>query len=157
MDADFSSLTLEPENTPLRILALGDSYTIGEGVLGEECWPRQLASRLGEHRLPVSALRIIAQTGWTTANLSQAMAAATLFGPFDLVTLLIGVNNQYGGGAVEEYQAEFRCCSGRLCFSLRIIRNGCLCSLSPIGALPLTLSGDLIAPALPRKLTNITR
>jgi lysophospholipase L1-like esterase len=81
-----------------RFLALGDSYTIGEGVTPEERWPNQL--RIGEPE-------IIARTGWTTGELSAAIDAASLQSPYDLVTLLIGVNNQYRGRGVEEYRREF--------------------------------------------------
>jgi lysophospholipase L1-like esterase len=71
-------------------LALGDSYTIGEGVDIEGRWPNQLAARLG-----LDAPEILAQTGWTTDELSAAMAAHTFHPPYALVTLLIGVNDQY--------------------------------------------------------------
>ncbi len=92
----------------LRILALGDSYTIGEGVTPEERWPAQLARRLRERRIAVEDPLIIARTGWTTDELTAAIAEARPPGPFDLVTLLIGVNNQYRGRDLEEYRAEFR-------------------------------------------------
>jgi lysophospholipase L1-like esterase len=92
----------------LRILALGDSYTIGEGAAVEDRWPVQLVERLRGEGLSVADLRIIARTGWTTYELSAAIDREDLTGPFDLVTLLIGVNNQYRGRSMEEYRAEFR-------------------------------------------------
>ena len=93
--------------TPLRILALGDSYTIGESVPVDERWPVQLAAALRERGLTVDDPQIIAKTGWTTDELTAAIDAAKPKGPFDLVTLLIGVNNQYRGRDVEQYRGEF--------------------------------------------------
>lgn len=95
-------------STDLRILALGDSYTIGESVPVEQRWPVQLAALLRKRGLPVAEPQIIAKTGWTTDELSAAMDAATLTPPYDLVTLLIGVNNQYRGREVDNYRVEFR-------------------------------------------------
>ena len=92
----------------VRILALGDSYTIGEGVPADERWPVRLAGLLGRHGLHVQEPRIIAQTGWTTDELSAGIDAARPSGPFDLVTLLIGVNDQYRGRGVEQYRVELR-------------------------------------------------
>jgi lysophospholipase L1-like esterase len=93
--------------TEASFLALGDSYTIGEGVAEEGRWPVQLVARLREHGIAVGAPRIIATTGWTTDELSSAMDAAGLRGKFGLVTLLIGVNNQYRGRASTEYREQF--------------------------------------------------
>ncbi len=91
-----------------RYLALGDSYTIGEGVAEAERWPVQLSAALRAQGLPVAPPQIVARTGWTTDELAAALDAAEPQGPFDLVTLLIGVNNQYRGRSVAEYQAQFR-------------------------------------------------
>lgn len=90
-----------------RFLALGDSYTIGESVPEEERWPVQLAASLQEASIPVDRPQIVARTGWTTAELSAAIAAASIDPPYDLVSLLIGVNNQYRGYSLEEYRVEF--------------------------------------------------
>jgi lysophospholipase L1-like esterase len=90
-----------PKTTP-RFLALGDSYTIGESVPANERWPVQLA-----HRLALGEPEIIAKTGWTTDELNAAIDAAKPQGPYDLVTLLIGVNNQYRGRDAEQYRREF--------------------------------------------------
>ncbi|MBL0028294.1 MAG: SGNH/GDSL hydrolase family protein [Rhodanobacteraceae bacterium] len=84
-------------------LALGDSYTIGEGVPASGRWPAQLATRLGW-----AAPTIVAQTGWTTDELALAIDAAGLASVYDRVSLLIGVNNQYRGRTVANYAAEFR-------------------------------------------------
>jgi lysophospholipase L1-like esterase len=92
----------------VRILALGDSYTIGEAVEVEERWPVQLAAMLGARGIGVSDPVIVAKTGWTTDELSRAIDEANPTGPFDVVTLLIGVNNQYRGRAADEYREQFR-------------------------------------------------
>lgn len=91
----------------LRYLALGDSYTIGEGVSLSERWPVQLAALLRRQGIAVREPEIIARTGWTVAELSAGMDAAAPRGPFDLVTLLIGVNDQYRGADPEAYRPAF--------------------------------------------------
>lgn len=91
----------------MRFLALGDSYTIGESVTEAERWPNQLAERLKVEGLPV-VVTILARTGWTTDELAAAIDQVSPQGPYDLVSLLIGVNNQYRGRAADEYHREFR-------------------------------------------------
>ena len=88
-------------------LALGDSYTIGEGVPDDGRWPVQLVARLHANGVAVGAPRIVATTGWTTDELSSAMDAASLDTKYGLVTLLIGVNNQYRGRPAAEYRVQF--------------------------------------------------
>jgi lysophospholipase L1-like esterase len=90
----------------MRFLALGDSYTIGEGVDEAERWPVRLADLLRERGVPVGDPEIIARTGWTTDELAAAIDDADPQGPYALVTLLIGVNNQYRGRDAEEYRAQ---------------------------------------------------
>lgn len=92
----------------VRFLALGDSYTIGESVPESERWPVQLAAMLRERGVPVGEPTIIARTGWTTDELATGIDAASPEGRFDLVSLLIGVNNQYRGRDAEEYRLQFR-------------------------------------------------
>ena len=93
----------------LSFLALGDSYTIGEAVHPEERWPVQLARMVREqHGIDLAEPHIVAQTGWTTGELASAVGAASIAGTFELVTLLIGVNNQYRGLDIEAYRREFR-------------------------------------------------
>lgn len=87
-------------------LALGDSYTIGEGVLVTERWPVQLAVALGAKGFDTQSPQIIARTGWTTDELAAAIEAAHIKDTFDLVSLLIGVNNQYRGRSVEQFRVE---------------------------------------------------
>jgi lysophospholipase L1-like esterase len=105
MMISMSSAHAEPQS--LRYLALGDSYTIGEGVAEEARWPRQLAAALRADGVALDDPRIIATTGWTTDELSAAMDAAEPLGEWDFVSLLIGVNNQYRGRPVEQFRVEF--------------------------------------------------
>jgi lysophospholipase L1-like esterase len=102
-----SATTAPP--TAISYLALGDSYTIGEGAAAADRWPVQLAALARQHGTPLSAPDIIARTGWTTAELQHAIAASgnhrTDYG---LVSLLIGVNNQYRGQSLATYRAELR-------------------------------------------------
>ena len=91
-----------------RYLALGDSYTIGESVASTDRWPVQLTAALRHSGMPVADPEIIARTGWTTDELSTAMDDARPRGRYDLVTLLIGVNNQYRGRPADEYRLQFR-------------------------------------------------
>jgi len=107
-------MTILPASTPpaatapYRYLALGDSYTIGESVPAEARFPNQLVEALGAQGITLEDPLIIARTGWTTGELSAAIDQVDPQGPYDLVTLLIGVNNQYRGYALGEYQVEFR-------------------------------------------------
>ncbi|HKL36964.1 MAG TPA: GDSL-type esterase/lipase family protein, partial [Salegentibacter sp.] len=90
-------------------LALGDSYTIGEMVPESQRWPVQLVNRLNENGYKVAPPKIIAKTGWTTGNLLNAMRSELNYTrKFDLVSILIGVNNQYQGKTIEEYEEELR-------------------------------------------------
>ena len=91
----------------LRYLALGDSYTVGEGVAAAERWPVVLVRHLSRGGAAIGAPRIVAVTGWTTDELAAGMDAAALSPPFDLVTLQIGVNNQYRGRPPGEYRSQF--------------------------------------------------
>jgi lysophospholipase L1-like esterase len=101
--------------TAATFLALGDSYTIGEGVAPGERWPEQLVRLLGDAGIAVAPPRIVATTGWTTDELGAAIGAAG-FDPaamFDLVSLLIGVNDQYRGRPLDTYRQEFVALLGR--------------------------------------------
>jgi lysophospholipase L1-like esterase len=101
-----SNPTRTPE--PARVLALGDSYTIGEGVLAEERWPERLVARLTSEGVHVAGPELIARTGWTTDELAAAIDAEAPRGGCALVTLLIGVNDQYQGCDVAHYRPAFR-------------------------------------------------
>ena len=99
---------MDNNNKTYNILTLGDSYTIGEGVLLFEGYPYQTVQILRRQGHAFSAPEIIARTGWTTDELDTAIAGVSLLPAYDLVTLLIGVNNQYRGRPVEEYASQFR-------------------------------------------------
>lgn len=88
-------------------LALGDSYSIGEGVVADASWPMRLAARLRANGLAIDDPRIIATTGWTTDELATAMDAATIAPPCALVSLMVGVNDQYRGRALDETLRTF--------------------------------------------------
>jgi lysophospholipase L1-like esterase len=92
---------------PLHYLALGDSYTIGEAVAAEQRWPALLVEQLRHAGVVIDAPHIIAVTGWTTDELAHGMDATTLAPPYALVTLQIGVNNQYRGRPADDYQQQF--------------------------------------------------
>jgi lysophospholipase L1-like esterase len=92
----------------LNYLALGDSYTIGEAVLQEQSFPFQLAGKLRGAGIEIVDPRVIAATGWTTGELQLAIQAEAIIEKFGLVTLLIGVNNQYRGYSKENYRIEFK-------------------------------------------------
>jgi lysophospholipase L1-like esterase len=91
----------------VRFLALGDSYTIGEAVRPDERWPVLLAGLLRDRGVAIDDPDIIATTGWTTDELMDGIDAAAPDGPFDLVTLLVGVNDQYRGRDLAEYRQRF--------------------------------------------------
>jgi lysophospholipase L1-like esterase len=95
------------QSNPIKFLALGDSYTIGESVKEEERWPEQLATALRAKGYAVDKPQIIATTGWRTDQLKKAIEDASLKPTYNLVSLLIGVNNQYQGKSAESYAPEF--------------------------------------------------
>ena len=92
---------------PFTYLALGDSYTIGEQVSLYESFPYQLVQLLRMSAIDFLAPEIIAKTGWTTNELLSQMEQTHFLKNYDWATLLIGVNNQYRGRSVENYQQEF--------------------------------------------------
>ncbi|MCP9764047.1 SGNH/GDSL hydrolase family protein [Lacihabitans soyangensis] len=91
----------------LSYLALGDSYTIGESVTEDQRWPVQLTKSLTSNGIAVSQPQIIAKTGWTTDELKAKIVSENITKKYDLVSLLIGVNNQYRGRSVEEFRKEY--------------------------------------------------
>ncbi len=100
-------MNLKPNST-LTYLALGDSYTIGEAVEQIDSFPYQFAAQLKLRGLTVAEPKVIAKTGWTTDELQTAIKAAHITQRFDIVTLLIGVNNQYRGYSKDNYRKEFK-------------------------------------------------
>jgi len=102
------SFGVQAQNTSVKkYLALGDSYTIGESVNQSERWPVQLVKTLEKNGIKYSPPKIIATTGWRTDDLAQAAMKANLDQDYDLVSLLIGVNNQYQGKPADHlYEVE---------------------------------------------------
>lgn len=95
-------------NNPKRtFLALGDSYTIGEDVEEKDRWSMQLIDLL-KTDFNFTKHDIVARTGWTTSELTQAIEARKLNEQYDMVSLLIGVNNQYRGQSLDNYRVEFK-------------------------------------------------
>ena len=90
------------------MLCLGDSYTIGEAVEESEGFPMQTIQLLKKEKIDFEKPIIIAKTGWTTDELASAIRERNLRHKYDVVTLLIGVNNQYRGRDLENYRHEFR-------------------------------------------------
>ncbi|MES2654787.1 MAG: SGNH/GDSL hydrolase family protein [Bacteroidota bacterium] len=92
----------------VKYLALGDSYTIGQSVVEADNFPSQLSNKLNANNsIDIASTQIIAKTGWTTQNLLNAIADENLTDTFGLVSLLIGVNNQYQGKDTGEYAVQF--------------------------------------------------
>src|SRR3954463_14990325 len=87
------NMAMSQQKKTINYLALGDSYTIGESVSEADRWPNQLAEALRQQGYEVGKPKIIATTGWRTDNLKNAMNIARLKPEYDLVSLLIGVNN----------------------------------------------------------------
>jgi lysophospholipase L1-like esterase len=95
------------KNRTYSYLALGDSYTIGEQVAIYESFPYQTVQLLRKAGMNIHAAEIIAKTGWTTDELDKGINDTITLKQYDIVSLLIGVNNQYRGRSAKEYEAEF--------------------------------------------------
>ncbi len=93
---------------PVEFLALGDSYTFGESVPRSDRWPAQLVFDLRANGVEVSEPEIIAVTGWATDQLIAAIAEAPVpDNAYNLVSLQIGVNNQFRNYPIAQYETEF--------------------------------------------------
>lgn len=103
----FVSTKAFMQTKPTSYLAIGDSYTIGESVPVSENFPNQTAGLLKKAGINITEPTIIAKTGWTTDELQEQLSRTRLAVPFDFVTLLIGVNNQYRGRSGDEYAKQF--------------------------------------------------
>ena len=103
------SQELKIEKTKTQYLALGDSYTIGESVDEKYSWPIQLKFNLlnSDSNTSLDSVRIIAKTGWTTSDLLNYISNIKINNHYDLVSLLIGVNNQFRGYDTNIYEKEF--------------------------------------------------
>jgi lysophospholipase L1-like esterase len=100
------SPTAEP--SPVRYLALGDSYTIGESVTEDERWPMQLRDSLVAHGIDMEWYKIIAHTGWKARDLRDAIDQVRPDKNYNLVSLSIGVNDYFQGRSIDEYKARFQ-------------------------------------------------
>jgi lysophospholipase L1-like esterase len=124
-------------------LALGDSYTIGEQVAIEDNFPYQTVRLLQQHQVAVSSPKIIATTGWTTDELNTAIDAADIATTFDIVSLLIGVNNQYRGRSLENFNTEFEQLLNRaILFSANQPQHVFVLSIPDWGVTPFAEGGD---------------
>ncbi|RZJ65221.1 MAG: SGNH/GDSL hydrolase family protein [Flavobacterium sp.] len=101
-------IDMPQDGTALTYLALGDSYTIGEAVPQQESFPFQLVTQLKTSNISLAKPKVIARTGWTTDELQTAIRAENITQNYDIVTLLIGVNNQYRGYSLDTYRKEFK-------------------------------------------------
>lgn len=103
------SITINAQqfNSPIRYLALGDSYTIGQSVSYNERWPSILTDSLKKSGYVIDTLSYIATTGWRTDDLNQGINRRNPDSNYNLVSLLIGVNNQYQGSEFSQYKTEF--------------------------------------------------
>jgi len=98
-------VTLRADAAP-RFLALGDSYTIGTAVDEKKRWVNELVRLMREDSVQISDPQVIARNGWTTGDLLAALDKEKPRGPFDLVTIMIGVNNQFQGQPIENYRKD---------------------------------------------------
>jgi len=115
----------EPDNPNYSYLALGDSYTIGESVLETERWPVQLAEGLRARGYKMATPMIIAKTGWTTEDLLREIEnELNIQRDFDLVSILIGVNNQYQGKRISEYEEDLRTIFNKAVNHSKILEKG---------------------------------
>jgi lysophospholipase L1-like esterase len=131
--------------TNLSYLALGDSYTIGEGTGEHERWPVQLANSLRHRGTDLADPRIIAKTGWTTEELLEAIEAASLSPGWDLVTLLAGVNDQYRGYGAERYRQTFSTLLSRALGFAKLPRRLVVLSIPDWGVTPFAEGRDRAA------------
>ena len=104
---DTIAIPPSTSDTGKTYLALGDSYTIGQSVLEAERFPNQTVQLLKNENIQISDPKIIAVTGWTTTNLINTLNLNPPQNDYSIVTLLIGVNNQYQHRSIDEYKTEF--------------------------------------------------
>lgn len=134
----------EREKNAFTFLALGDSYTIGASVPTEDRWSDQLVSRLRKAGVKVSNPKIIATTGWTTSELQTGINTAKISKTYDLVSLLIGVNNQYRGYDIKVYKKEFsELVNQAILFADRKVENVFVISIPNYGVMPFAIRNNL--------------
>ncbi len=109
---DFSDTLILGNNlntqreSPYSFIALGDSYTIGEGVNEEERWPNQFVDVAYENGVDFDQPMIIAETGWKTYDLLNAINQTNFTKKYDYISLLIGVNNQFNSRPIDEFEED---------------------------------------------------
>ena len=131
-------ITAISDTIKIKYLALGDSYTKGESVPTNESFPNLLRDTI-ENNLPVriEKLQVIAQTGWTTTNLINAIKNTVITDSFNIVTLLIGVNNQYQKKTIALYETEFlQLLQQAIAFAGNKTKNVFVISIPDYGATP---------------------
>ena len=139
-------------------LALGDSYTVGEAVEPNERWSHQLCDFLNAKGFNIEYPKIIAQTGWTTSELQQAIDEANIDQKYDLVSLLIGVNNQYRGESIEQFAGEFKSLLNQaLAFANHIKQHVIVISIPDWGVTPFAEGRDRAKIAKEINLFNQTK
>lgn len=130
-------------STDYTYLALGDSYTIGESVEVNERFPVQLQNMLIDSSININRLDIVAKTGWTTDELMTGIATSSLLESYNLVTLLIGVNNQYRGRDTANYRLEFKqVLNSAIQFAGNIPQNVIVVSIPDWGVTPFAENRD---------------
>lgn len=97
---------ISPNNESYSFLALGDSYTVGEGVSYEESWPSQFVDYALDRGIDFKNPELIAQTGWKTYDLLDAIKSSNLSVKYDFISLLIGVNNQFNSRPLSEFEDD---------------------------------------------------
>ncbi len=128
---------------PIRYLALGDSYTIGTGINEENNYPNQLTDSLLSKEYQIDTTVVIATNGWTTTDLKNGIRDVNIPSNFDLVTLLIGVNNQYQGLDIDLYQTEFKeLLDQAISFAQGDTSNVAVISIPNYGVTPFGQSGN---------------
>jgi len=111
---------IDNSSKPLSYLALGDSYTIGQSVRPSARWPILLQQDLAKEHILLDTPNIIAKTGWTTKNLLAAIHTNKLRQNYDLVTLMIGVNDQYQGQSIDKFSLHLE---ELICVSILLANN----------------------------------
>ena len=132
------------EIPPQSYLALGDGYTVGESVSKSERWPDQLVASLANENIFLNAPEIIAKKGWATDELQEGINLAPLNYPYDWVSLLIGVNNQYHGKSIEEFESKFHnLLSQAILFSGNRKERVFVLSIPDWGAMPYVIDNEV--------------
>ena len=121
----------EINQSNLRYLALGDSYTIGEGIEFEYNYPKQIVNQI----FLIDSVTVIAKTGWTTDELIDTLNNLQI-DKFDVVSLLIGVNNQFRGYQIDKYVMEFESLLNRAIDYSKDKKNVFVLSIPDYGVTP---------------------